>query len=201
MADIELKQYISRLLNWHNSDDDRYKALTEIFLYYQAPLGWYLYYMLDGDEDAKKDVYINIFADVINNLSTIMSSPENVPTEEVFQGWLYKKAGQNAMDYILRRGILKSPLSPDEETDAAINCVPIKLSEEDNQKDRLGEKKRLGQILSRMSKKCRTIWLLQDILGISQYEIAKKFNCSEKTIKQIIIHARKQYFSINQKVA
>lgn len=190
----ELVLVVRSLLSLNTPESTRDADIEKVYLHYQGQIGWHLSRLVG--QEAMEDLYNDTFASVITDLPTLMNVPQRLPTLEQFQAWLYKIATNKAIDYLRRVKKITFVSTPSNEPNTVEEYKLHERLSYSGQEEQICERMCIEQALNLMSEKYRICLVLQDLLGLSQREIATKLGCSEKNVSVNVSRARQQFSKI-----
>jgi RNA polymerase sigma-70 factor (ECF subfamily) len=154
-------------------------AFNALFQHYNARICTYLARMVGNDEEGR-DLAQETFIKAWRGLPGMKDQSQ-------FETWLYRIATNTALDY-LRRRKFRWLLWKHSEADATAKCMNIAGPER-----QVEEAELIKLTLAQLSPQYRACLLLQHVAGLTQREIARTLNISEKSVSIYVGRGREQF--------
>lgn len=177
---------IERLVR-HAQDGDR-DAFTRLVDIFKTKIYNYVLRML-GDPDTAEDVAQEAFIKAYSSLVDFRGASS-------FQTWLYRIAGNLAIDTMRRRKYRQGHVSLDQPLDTGDGEVDREIEDEragpERQLQSAQLKQKVDEAILKLSPKLRTVILLYELQGLSYEDIARVVGAPLGTVKSRLFNAREQ---------
>ncbi len=168
-----------------DGDHDAFARLVEMF---KGKIYNYVLRML-GDPDSAEDVAQEAFIKAYSSIVDFRGASS-------FQTWLYRIAGNLAIDTMRRRKYRQGNVSLDQPMDTSDGEVERDIPDERAGPDRELQsaqlKQKVDEAILKLSPKLRTVVLLYELQGLSYEDIARVVGAPLGTVKSRLFNAREQ---------
>ena len=177
---------IERLVR-HAQDGDR-DAFTRLVDIFKGKIYNYVLRML-GDPETAEDVAQEAFIKAYSSLVDFRGASS-------FQTWLYRIAGNLAIDTMRRRKYRQGHVSLDQPLETGDGDVERDIPDERAGPERELQsaqlKRKVDEAILKLSPKLRTVILLYELQGLSYEDIARVVGAPLGTVKSRLFNAREQ---------
>ncbi|MEL7372491.1 MAG: sigma-70 family RNA polymerase sigma factor [Myxococcota bacterium] len=169
------------LRRWRRGDD---RAFADIFRTYRALVYGVLHHLLPGDPDIE-DVVQTAFMEVFRSLDSFEGRSK-------LSSWIARIALHVGYHHLRRRRNHPADYS----SDAA---VPERVDGRPEADPEAGARRheavhRIHEILALLPEKKRTVFILNDLQGLPQEEVAEIVNASVATVRTRLFYARREFW-------
>ncbi len=169
------------LRRWRRGDPN---AFSDIFKTYKSLVYGVLHHLLSNDPELE-DVVQTAFVEVYRSLSSFEGRSK-------LSSWIARVALHTGYHHLRRRKSRKADYDSEhwvpEIVDTSPNADPSRLVE---QKEAM---LRVHEILETISEKKRTVFILNDLQGLPQEEVAEVVGVSIATVRTRLFYARKEFW-------
>ena len=169
------------LRRWRRGDE---RAFADIFKTYRGLVYGVLHHLLPGDPDIE-DVVQTAFLEVFRSLDSFEGRSK-------LSSWIARVALHVGYHHLRRRRNRPADYSSDAH-------VPERVDGRGDADPEFGARRkeaiqRVHEILSTLPEKKRTVFILNDLQGMPQEEVAEVVNASVATVRTRLFYARKEFW-------